>query len=109
MKGILFRDKENKILVLGWNANPKNYPPSEHFPEGWTWEEVTEKEGAKLVPQDPTIPKKFPDPPEQIIRQLELKHEALIDSLEEIHEKGITLKRGDLKQMIVDKLMPKEN
>ena len=100
MKGIHFKDAEGKTLRIAWNADPHNYPPSEHFPEGWTSEEIDEEEGIGLLPQSETIDKRFPDPPEQVVRQLKLSHEALIESLED----HLELSRGDLKAMVAAKL-----
>lgn len=100
MKGIHFKDAEGKTLCIAWNADGNNYPPSKDFPTGWTWEEVDEEEGIGLLHKSETIDKRFPDSPEQTIRELKLSHEALIEALEDY----LKLNRGDLKAMIAAKL-----
>jgi hypothetical protein len=100
MKGIHFKNKNGETICIAWNSDPLNYPPSENFSEGWTWEEVAEGEGVRLIPQDPATPKKFPDPPAQVVRELKLKHDILIEILED----HLKFKKGDLKVMIDEKL-----
>lgn len=95
MKGIAFRDKDGNLLGLAWNADPLNYPPSKDFPEGWTHEEMTQEEAAKLFP-DGGKGKRLSDPPHDQIAKLKEDHDLLIEYLED----AFKLKRGDLRNML---------
>ena len=81
-------------------------PNSENLESGWKWEKIGRDEFNRLfetfTPRSENVT--LPDPPHEQIRKIKLHHDALVEVLDEIAEKGIQLKKGDLKAMIANRV-----
>lgn len=95
---IKFMDKNGNILVFDCGSpDPRNYPPSEHFPDGWTWEKVPDEEVQKHLPVYKNNEEhRGWDPPHDRIEKMKKNYETLIDVLEE----KLKMPKGQLREEI---------
>ncbi len=99
---IKFLDKDGNIIHID-TGDPDllKYPPSEHFPEGWTWEVLLPEELKILRPPRKGGP--LPDPPHEAIRKMKIEN----DLLKEILEEELKHPKGYYQELIKDKLKNK--
>jgi hypothetical protein len=94
-------DKNGMVMQLD-----SGEPNSNGLESGWRWEKIERDEFNRLLetftPRSDNV--SLPDPPHEQLKKIKLHHEALIEVLEEVHQKGIQLRTGELKAMIETKL-----
>ena len=103
----VFKDKDGNKLLADWGEpDIEQTARINGFAEGWTCEKMVVEDYTKKYPSphaDPKFGERLPDHPREQIEKLKIQHETLIEILEEVAEKGIQLKKGDLKAMIAVK------